>query len=247
MPKGFFVTGTDTSVGKTIITAALVKAAQFLGFDSMGMKPIETGCQKTVDSRQNTAYSNGIHSMMPSDGKFLREISGNDESLDLITPVRFENPLAPMPASEIEGIPVDMGNITNAFVKLAYKYNVLIVEGVGGILVPITKDYSVLDMAKDFGLPVIVVTRPGLGMINHTLLTVNYVLKEGLPVAGIIINYSRPAEGTIAEQTNPVILEKICPVPVLGIFPYLKNLDSRAIEKAAVRNLNLDEIKKYLY
>jgi len=160
--------------------------------------------------------------------------------------VRFENPLAPMPASEREGIPVDMGKITNAFATLAYKYTVLIIEGIGGIMVPITKDYSVLDMAKDFGVPIIVVTRPGLGMINHTLLTVNYALKEGLPVAGIIINYHQPAEGTIAEQTNPELLATICPVPILGIFPHLKNIESDTIEEAALTNLNLDIIKKYL-
>ncbi|MFH1026285.1 MAG: dethiobiotin synthase, partial [Nitrospirota bacterium] len=186
MPKGFFITGTDTGVGKTIISAALVKAVQFLGFRAVGMKPIETGCKRPVVSRQHIEHRDD--SLIPSDGKFLKAISNSDESLDLITPVRFENPLAPMAASEIERIPVDMGKITNAFATLAYKYTVLIIEGIGGILVPITKDYSVLNMAKDFGLPVIVVTRPGLGMINHTLLTVKYALKEGLPVGGIIIN-----------------------------------------------------------
>ena len=101
-------------------------------------------------------------------------------------------------------------------------------------------------MAKNFGLPVIVVTRPGLGTINHTLLTVKCALKEGLTVAGIIINYSRPAEGTIAEQTNPAVLEKICPVPILGVFPYLENLEHTTIEKAALENLNIEIIKKYL-
>jgi len=244
MPKGFFITGTDTGVGKTIVTAALVKAAQSLGFRAVGMKPIETGCQKTVESRQHTAYGNDF--LIPADGMFLRNMAGAKESLDLITPVRFENPLAPMPASEREEIPVDMEKITNAFAALAYKYTVLIIEGIGGILVPITKDYSVLDMAKDFGLPVIVVTRPGLGMINHTLLTVNYALEEGLPVAGIIINYHQPAEGTIAEQTNPAVLATICPVPILGIFPHLKNIESDTIEEAALTNLNLEMIKKYL-
>jgi dethiobiotin synthetase len=244
MPKGFFITGTDTGVGKTVITAALVKAAQHLGFKAVGMKPIETGCSKSVGSRQHPAQRNDF--LIPPDGKFLREISGTEESLDLITPVRFKNPLAPMPASEIEGIPVDIGEITNAFITLTQKYDVLIIEGVGGILVPITKDYSVLDMAKGFGLPVIVVTRPGLGMINHTLLTVNYALREGLPVAGIIINYHQPAEGTIAEQTNPLVLEKICPVPILGIFPYLTNLEHTTIKEAALANLKLEMIRKYL-
>jgi dethiobiotin synthetase len=244
MPKGFFITGTDTGVGKTIISAALVKAVQFLGFRAVGMKPIETGCKRPAVSRQHREHRDD--SLIPSDGKFLKAISNSDESLDLITPVRFENPLAPLPASEREGIPVDMEKITNAFATFAHKYTVLIIEGVGGILVPITKDYFVLDMAKDFGLPVIVVTRPGLGMINHTLLTVNYALKEGLTVGGIIINYSRPAEGTIAEQTNPKVLATICPIPVLGIFPYLKNIGGDAIEEAAVKNLNLEMIKKYL-
>jgi len=239
MVKGFFITGTDTGVGKTIVTAALVKATQFLGFRAVGMKPVETGCKKS-------AVRSTYNVLIPSDGLFLSKIADTDESLDLITPVRFKNPLAPMPASEREGVSVDMVKITNAFATLAYKYTVLIIEGIGGIMVPITKDYFVLDMAKDFGLPVIVVTRPGLGMINHTLLTVNYALKEGLTVGGIIINYSQPAEGTIAEQTNPAILEKICPVPVLGIFPYLKNIGSDAIEEAAVKNLNLEMIRKYL-
>jgi dethiobiotin synthetase len=244
MVKGFFITGTDTAVGKTIITAALVKAVQHLGFKAMGMKPIETGCPKGVGGKQYTVCRN--NPLIPQDGKFLREISGTEESLDLITPVRFENPLAPMPASEMEAISVDIRAITNAFTALAHKYTVLMIEGVGGILVPITKDYSVLDMAKDFGLPVIVVTRPGLGTINHTLLTVKCVLKEGLTVAGIIINYTQPTDGTIAEQTNPAVLEKICPVPILGVFPYIKNVNGMTVEKAALKNLNLEMIKKYL-
>jgi dethiobiotin synthetase len=243
IPKGFFITGTDTSVGKTVITGALVKTAQHLGFKAAAMKPIETGCQKTVDSRQHTVYSNEI--LIPPDGKFLGEISGTEAPLDLITPVRFENPLAPFPASEREGLPVDIAKIKNAFTTLASIYNVLIIEGVGGILVPITKDYSALDMARDFGLPVIVVARPGLGTINHTLLTVKVALEEGLAVAGVIINYTYPPEGTIAEHTNPAVLEKICPVPVLGIFPYLENLKADTIEGAALKSLNLEIIKKY--
>lgn len=244
MPKGFFVTGTDTGVGKTVITAALVKAAQFLGFKAAGMKPIESGCRNIRENRQDTAYRDTP--LIPADGTFLKKISGAEESLDLITPVRFENPLAPMPASEIEGTQVDIGKITNAFTILAQKYDVVIIEGVGGIMVPIKRTYLVLDFARDFGLPVIVVTKPGLGTINHTLLTVNYALRDGLSVAGVIINYSRPAEGTIAEQTNAAVLEKICPAPILGVFPYLQNLNGTAIKEVALRNLNLGMIKKHL-
>ena len=129
---------------------------------------------------------------------------------------------------------------------LSKNYDVIIVEGIGGLLVPIKRDYFVLDLAKDFGLPILIVARPGLGTLNHTLLTVNYAIKEGLDVAGMIINYSQPPEGTLAEETNPEIIKQISPVPLIGIFPYLKDLKSRSIEKAAVKNLDIEIIKKYL-
>ena len=107
-------------------------------------------------------------------------------------------------------------------------------------------NYFVVDLAKEIGLPLIVVAKPGLGSINHTMLTVNYALKEGLQVAGIIINYSHPPENSLAEETNPQLLKQICPVPLIGIFPYLKNRDEHVIEKTALKNLDLEVIKKYL-
>jgi dethiobiotin synthetase len=152
------------------------------------MKPIETGCLKEGDV------------LIPSDGMFLRELAAMDDPMDLVTPVRFANPLAPMPASEIEGKSIDLEKIREAFTELSKNYDTLIVEGIGGLLVPIKKDYFLLDLARDFGLPLVVVSRPGLGTINHTLLTVNCAIKEGLAVAGIIINYSMPPEGTLAEK-----------------------------------------------
>jgi dethiobiotin synthetase len=239
MVKGFFITGTDTGVGKTIITAALIKAAHILGFSACGMKPIETGCRRTENKEGN-------NSLIPSDGTFLREITGTGESIDLITPIRFENPLAPLPASEIEDKPIDLDKIKTAYKELSNKYDVIIVEGIGGLLVPIKRDHFVIDLAKDFGLPIIVVSKPGLGTINHTMLTVNYAIKEGFDVAGIIINYTRPPESTLAENTNPEIIKRLSPVPVIGTFPYLKDLESRTIERGVVKSLNLEIIRKYL-
>ncbi len=235
--KGFFITGTDTGVGKTIITAALIKAIKHLGLKACGMKPIETGCKKTKFKVQDT--------LLPYDGIFLKKISNVNDSLDLITPIRFENPLAPLSASEIECVSIDFQKIKKAFTELSKKYDVVIVEGIGGLLVPITRDCFVLDLAKDFGLPLIIVSRPGLGTINHIMLTVNCAIKEGLNVAGIIINYSHPPEGTLAEDTNPEIIRQISPVPIMGIFPYLENFESDTIEKAA-KNLDIEIIKKYL-
>lgn len=247
MAKGFFITGTDTGVGKTIITAALIKAAKFLGLSACGMKPIETGCLKSEFGVQSSEFRVKEKVLIPSDGMFLREIAGMDDSLDLLSPIRFQNPLAPFPASEIEEITVDIDKIKKAYSELSKKYDAVFVEGIGGLLVPIKKEYSVLDLARDFDLPIIVVARPGLGTINHTLLTVNYAIKEGLTVAGIIINHSQPPDGSLAEETNPEVIKQLLTVPLLGIFPYLEELEAGAIEQATMRNLNIGKIKEYLF
>jgi dethiobiotin synthetase len=232
--KGFFVTGTDTGVGKTIITAALIKVISRLGFTTGGMKPIESGCLQQGDV------------LVPSDGMFIKTIAHMEENIRHITPCCFKSPLAPLPASESEGISVDFEKINKAFADISGKYDVVIVEGIGGLLVPITKNYSVIDMAKNFNLPLIVVSKPSLGTINHTMLTVNYALKEGLRVAGIIINYNQPPEKTLAEATNPEVIKQISPVPVIGIFPYLTDMESANIEKVAEKNLDIELVSAFL-
>lgn len=227
MTKGFFVTGTDTGVGKTVIAGALIKAMQARGLKACGMKPIETGCQH---------IGGALH---PSDGIFLKQISGMDEELNDITPCRFATSAAPLTASELEGKDIDIDIIRSKFSLLSEKYQAIVVEGLGGILVPIRKDYFVLDLIKELQLPLVVVARPSLGTINHTLLTVNYALKEGLNVAGIIINFNKPPDGTISEQTGPDIIKRLSRVPVIGIFPYLNNLNAGTIEKAASKYLDI--------
>ncbi|MFA6056054.1 MAG: dethiobiotin synthase [Thermodesulfovibrionales bacterium] len=232
--KGFFVTGTDTGVGKTIITAALIKVISRPGFTTGGMKPIESGCLQQGDV------------LVPSDGMFIKTIAHMEENIRHITPCSFKSPLAPLPASEIEGLSVDLGKIRKAYDYLSARYEAVVVEGIGGLLVPITKNYFVIDMAKDFNLPLIVVSRPSLGTINHTMLTVNYAIKEGLRVAGIIINYSQPPENTLAETTNPEIIKQISPVPVIGIFPYLTDMESATIKEAAEKNLDIELVSAFL-
>jgi dethiobiotin synthetase len=247
MKRGFFITGTDTGVGKTVIAGALLLIIRSLGISVCGMKPIETGCMKSKSVVLKAESIESKTHLIPADGMFLKEIADMDDSIDVITPIRFEKPIAPFPASEIEGIPVDIEKIKKAFEDLLRKYDMAVVEGIGGLLVPLKRDYFVLDLAKDFGLPIIIVSRPGLGTINHTLLTVNYAMKEGLNVAGIILNYSRPPENTLAEETNPEVIRQICPVPILGIFPYLENKKRVTLEKTAIKSLDAGRIKKYLY
>jgi len=234
MAKGFFVTGTDTGIGKTVVSGALVRFIQGQGLATCGMKPVETGCRLDGDR------------LFPADATFLRDVSKCDERLEDIVPYCFETPLAPMVASEIERRAIDPVWLVRAFQKLADKYDAVVVEGVGGILVPITGGYSVVDFARDLSLPVVVVASPFLGTINHTLLTVEHALNEGLRVAGVILNYHRPPERTVAEATNPGVVEKLCPVPFIGTMPYLEEIDGEALQKAFSDNLATEVLRGYL-
>lgn len=234
MAKGFFITGTDTGVGKTIVAGALIKIAQSFGLKACGMKPLETGCKKI----------NG--ELFPSDGDFLKKMSGVDEPLKLITPCTYENPLAPMVAADIEKRQVDMNAIKESFKTLSGRYDTIIVEGAGGLLVPITKNYFMIDLIKDFHLPAIIVSKPGLGTINHTLLTLNHALANKINIAGIIINYAHLHQGTIAEDTNMQAIKELSSAPVIGNFPYLAEASDRNIEKAAFENLDINAFKNYL-
>jgi dethiobiotin synthetase len=230
MPKGFFITGTDTGVGKTLIAGAFITTVQFLGKRVCGMKPVESGC-----SGQGEV-------LIPYDGMFLKQVSHADEPLALVTPCCLESPLAPLAAAEVDRRDLDISGIGRAFSELSARYEALVVEGIGGLMVPIAKDYYVLDLAKEMGLPLVVVARPGLGTINHIMLTVHCALKAGLTVAGIVINYTQPPENSLAEETNPKLLSQISPVPIIGIFPYLRSKEEKEIKKAALKHFDLELI-----
>jgi dethiobiotin synthetase len=174
---------------------------------------------------------------------FLKRTALMDEDISSITPYCFETPAAPFVASELEKKDIDIGIIRTCFNQLMDRYGRVIVEGVGGIMVPIKKDYFVSDLIKELALPVIVVCRPALGSINHTLLTINHALKEGIEIAGIIINFSRPEENTIAEQTNRLVLEQLCSMAVIGTLPYLKDFGPETLKENALKALNIDLLR----
>lgn len=234
MAKGFFITGTDTGVGKTVIAGAVIRAVRMCGLSACGMKPIETGCVRSGNT------------LMPSDGPFLKDASGMQEKLNVVTPVRLEHPLAPMVAAEMEGGEVDIEEVMLRFNDLERAYDAVVVEGVGGMYVPIAPGYFVSDLAKSMGLPLIVVCTPFLGTINHTLLTVDKALRAGLEVAGVVINFIRRREGGLAEETNPTVLERLLPVPVVGIMPYLEDLSNEALDRAVSKKISLAVIRKHL-
>lgn len=221
MYRGFFITATDTGVGKTVISAALVCAIRDLGLRTGAMKPIETGCAR--DGRR----------FIPADGLFLRHVAGMDDDIDVITPCAYESPLSPFDAAEVEGRPVAMKDLFTAYGILQEKYDVLVVEGAGGLRVPIAPGYFMADLASDLALPLIVVARTTLGTLNHTLLTVQCAKASGLEVAGIVMNQTFPPGGSLAEKRNPGTLERLSGAPVVGTFPFLERVTAEAIDRAA--------------
>lgn len=240
--KGVFISGTDTGVGKTIVSAVIIRALISRGIKVGAMKPFETGCKRSEHRSQSTEVRNRESDLVPADGMFLRDMAEMYDPLDLIAPVRFEQALAPMVASEVEKKTIELETVFDFYNELSKKYDFMLVEGIGGLLVPLSRPplpnpacrtYYVTDLIRDLKLPVIIVTRPELGTINHTLLSVNYALKEGLEVLGVIINSPANPGNTIAERTNPEVLKKLCPVPVIGTVPYINPANKANIDMAA--------------
>ena len=200
--RGLFITGTDTGVGKTIVAAGLAASLRHSGFDIGVMKPFETG-----------------FSLRSSDAFFLKKMAGVKDSLDSICPYRLKHPLSPFTTAKIENVSIRFETITRAYEALLQNHQALLVEGAGGLLVPITREKMMADLALYLKLPVLIVSRTGLGTINHTLLSVEAARKRGVEVAGVIFNHLGPRRG-LAEKTNPSVTRHFLDVPILGEIPY---------------------------
>lgn len=212
--KGVFVTGTDTGVGKTWISAGITAVLRRWGLSACYFKPVQSGCPE----------ENG--KLIPTDARFARELAELDEPLDLLTPITLRLPLAPGVAAAREGVKVDLDLITKARHELASRYDLLVTEGAGGLYVPLTDtNFLVLDMIRWLRLPLIVVSRAGLGTINHTVLTVKAAQQAGVPVAGVVIN-RYPEKPSLAEETNPEVIATLTDAPILGKVPEISLLNT---------------------
>ncbi len=205
---GVFITATDTGVGKTFVGAGIARALRAWGIDVGVMKPAETGCRMKRGE------------LVPQDARTLMQASGTHDPLDLVNPCRFRAPAAPMVAAEEEGRSIAAGpTILSAYRKLRERHDFLIVEGAGGIMVPLSRRTSYLDLAEAMGMPVLIIARPDLGTINHTALTVMALRSRNIPRSGIVLNFSRKIAKTLAVCTNPAIIERMMGVPVFSV-PY---------------------------
>lgn len=175
--RGLFVTGTDTGVGKTFVTTALARALRTAGVDVGVMKPIETG----------------VPAEGPEDGRALRRAAGVDDPLELVCPVRFALPASPEAAARAEQRSVPRAVIHDAYQTLARRHAFLLVEGAGGLLVPIDAETDMADLARAFGLPLLLVARTNLGTVNHTRLSLEAAERRGLEVFGVVLSHATAA------------------------------------------------------
>lgn len=206
MTQGIFITGTGTEIGKTVIAGGLAASLKQAGMNVGVMKPISTG---------DTA-----------DAQLLKHAAQVDGELSLINPIYLRHPLAPSVAARMEGREIDVSCVETAFAELQQKYDFVIVEGVGGIAVPIRDDFLVVHLIKRLQLPILIVAQVGLGTLNHTLLTVAYARQFELQIAGIVLNGLCAETAGLAEATNPAEIENLTGVPVIGVVPYEKRLDT---------------------
>lgn len=228
--KAIFITGTDTGVGKTAISASL---AAFLslkkGLNVGVMKPFESGLSKSDGDGSDC------------DAGTLKRASGTNDPLDEINPYTFKAPLAPEAAAKLENVDIDIDMVGRTFQGLLERHDVLVVEGAGGVLVPISTGFFFCDLIKAWDIPVIIVSRLRLGTINHTLLTNIFLQSIGVSVLGVILN---DTEGTddIAAETNPEMLRQYLNVPILGIFPYLEEHTRETMERGRLSDIFADHI-----
>ena len=228
MSKGYFITGTDTGVGKTVVTALLASMLSKRGLRVGVMKPVETGCPREGDR------------LLPQDSLFLRQVSGCTAPQELVTPYTFAEPLAPAIAAELAGSTIEMKHIHRCYEQLVAEHDMVLVEGAGGLLVPLTAQLSMHDIAVELNLPVLIVACNRLGAINHTLLTVT-VARERSQILGIVLNHIQTPDNDLAMQTNADALRRWGKAPLLGQIPYIPIITAETLG-ALGEQLTLDDL-----
>jgi len=219
MGKGLFITGTDTGVGKTIVTAVLARVLRLRGVNVGVMKPVTSGCRE----------QDGV--LISDDAELLAWAAGVDCDDD-VAPYRLREPIAPSEAAKIDGVKIDFGRITACYRRLAARYDFVLVEGAGGLMVPLHGGLLVADLARQLDLPLLVVTHTGLGTINHSVLTCFAAGQMELEVCGVIVN-SYPTEPNLAERGAAHQIGSLCGAPVLGVWNELSGSQESIVERLA--------------
>ncbi|WP_239619227.1 dethiobiotin synthase [Cohnella mopanensis] len=206
--RGLFVTGTDTGVGKTVVTAALTAMLRAEGLNAGVWKPIQSGAP----------LGSGL-----TDAERLLHSTGINERPESVAPFTFEAPLTPLLAAKQAGVTLTLKIIIDAGRSLAKRYDALIIEGAGGVAVPLTNEAMVVDLISELRIPALIVARSGLGTINHTVMTASFLRHRGIPIVGVLLN-----DGELPEPnddpsiaTNAQLIEQFSGLKVLGRLPRL--------------------------
>lgn len=206
MPRGVFVTGTDTDVGKTLIACALLHAWRAAGKTAIGMKPVAAGCEIQAQS------------LICGDVTMLRQASSVQAPHELVNPYAFEPSVAPHIAAEEAGVAIDLERIHAAFLKLAKYADIVVVEGAGGFRVPLNLNEDSADLARKLSLPVVLVVGMRLGCLNHALLTADAIRAQGLTLAGWVANRIEPKMPRF--EANLAALRQRLGAPLLSVVEF---------------------------
>jgi dethiobiotin synthetase len=235
--KGLLVTGTDTGVGKTLVACGLARLMRRRGLNVGVMKPVASGA------------SGSDAAIVSQDAVLLKEAAEVEDPLSDVNPIALGPPLAPVPAAEMSASVVDLDRVEAACERLSRLHACMVVEGIGGLLVPLTRGVTVADLANRFALGVLIVSRTTLGTVNHTLLTIEAARRRRLRILGVIFN--RLQSGTLGEDevTGPQEVAKESGVPILGLIPHL-GLDVRSdfdmLAETCAQHLQLDTIMGFV-
>ena len=227
--NSLFIAGTDTDVGKTYITAGLAVTLRKMGIDLGIMKPFAAG----------TSQKKGFKS---EDVEILSTAAQVDDPENLVNPQFFSIPASPYTAWKTLKTKPKTSLVLSSFKKLSKLHEMILVEGMGGVMTPITSNYFITNLIKDMKIPTIIVTRTKIGTINHTLMTVKMCEKYKIPITGIIINDFDSDGYKIKELSRD--LKGLLKVPILGTIPFIDDLSDSSLYKVFKRNLNLKLLLK---
>ena len=230
--RRFGVTGTDTGIGKTVVVCALAARARQLGLRVAAMKPVESGIGDRAVAVGGLA----------SDAARLQAATGGDDLLSLICPYALKEPLAPMVAAQRAGVDIELGTLDAACETLSASRQLLLVEGAGGLLVPITLACSFLDLFARWRCTLILVAGNRLGVLNHVLLTVRCAEAANVPVRAVILTQYSDRDASVAEATNYDALVRLLPRHAIFRFPWIDRVDDLDALAAAAEGSGLDTL-----
>ncbi len=215
LPKkpGLFVTGIADNVGKTLIAGAITKILTDAGLKVGVFKPVATGCRRSWDGH------------IDKDTEFLAFFAKTNLPLTTISPVGFLGSGAPLAAAAFEKTVVDFQKIADAYKKICSETDMVIIEGISGIKVPLTAEFDLLDLAEEFKMPVVLVTPHKQQTINHTLMTIDCIRSRNMQIAGVVVNGYKATESTMLEETTELIISKCGDVKVLATVPFDNSVD----------------------